>query len=51
MTAFALDWQRDELRYLVLLNMAFLTAAIALFMYRKKDMKPRAIYSMISKLA
>lgn len=36
MTAFALDWQRDELRYLVLLNMAFLTAAIALFMYRKK---------------
>jgi len=36
MLAFALNWKLDEIQIFVLLNMAFLTAAIALFMYRKK---------------
>jgi len=36
MLAFALKWKLDEIQIFVLLNMAFLTAAIALFMYRKK---------------
>jgi hypothetical protein len=36
MLAFAIGWKLDEIQLFVLLNMAFLTAAIALFMYRKK---------------
>lgn len=34
--AFALQWNLNEIQPFVLLNMALLTAAIALFMYRKK---------------
>ena len=36
MLAFLLAYQLDHIQLFVLLNMAFLTAAIALFMYRKK---------------
>lgn len=36
MTAYALEWHLDDIQIFVLLNMAFLTAAIALFMYRQK---------------
>lgn len=36
MIAFALEWHLDDIQIFVLLNMAFLTAAIALFMYRQK---------------
>lgn len=36
MLAFTIGWKLDEIQLFVLLNMAFLTAAIALFMYRKK---------------
>jgi amino acid transporter len=36
MLAFWLNWRLDEIQIFVLLNMAFLTSAIALFMYRKK---------------
>ena len=34
--AYSLQWNLDEIQPFVLLNMALLTAAIALFMYRKK---------------
>lgn len=34
--AFALQWNLDEIQPFVLLNMALLTAAISVFMYRKK---------------
>jgi amino acid transporter len=36
MLAFLFNWRLDEIQIFVLLNMAFLTGAIALFMYRKK---------------
>ena len=36
MLAFWLNWRLDEIQIFVLLNMALLTSAIALFMYRKK---------------
>ncbi len=52
MLAFALNWKLDEIQIFVLLNMAFLTAAIALFMYRKQDVAPvKATYSPTSKQA
>lgn len=36
MFAFALQWNLDNIQPFVLINMALLTAAISLFMYRKK---------------
>jgi hypothetical protein len=36
MLAFWCNWRLDEIQIFVLLNMAFLTSAIALFMYHKK---------------
>ena len=36
MLAFWLNWRLDQIQIFVLLNMALLTCAIALFMYRKK---------------
>ncbi len=36
MLAYLLDFRLDEIQLFVLLNMALLTAAIALFMYRRK---------------
>jgi len=36
MLAFAIQWQLHQIQPFVLLNMAFLTAGIALFLYKKK---------------
>ncbi len=39
MIAFAVQWNLDDIQYFVLLNMALLTASIALFMYRQKRLQ------------
>ena len=46
--AYTLQWNLDEIQPFVLLNMALLTAAIALFMYRKKDLKVARVTSLLT---